>query len=249
MFICQSNLNHANLGLIIMRLYIIRHADPDYENNTLTSAGHHEAKALARRLSGYGLDKIYSSPIPRAHMTAQYTAELVKIEPIVQDWLIEIPGWEIDEIDGAPAWDIPGEIFREKQPFATHETWQQLPYLHEDRFSSYWEQFKANSDNFVEHLGYKREGGRYRQVEPNRQKIAIFCHNGTALAWLAHLLEIPLPSVWGSFWHAPSAVSTVLFEERSDTWAVPRCLSVGDVSHLYEARLPIQPRGMRGNYY
>jgi probable phosphoglycerate mutase len=39
-----------------------------------------------------------------------------------------------------------------------------------------------------------------------------------------------------------------LFEERSSEWAIPRALTVGDVSHLYEARLPVQPRGIRGNY-
>jgi broad specificity phosphatase PhoE len=234
---------------MLVRLYIIRHADPDYENDTLTPAGQHEAIALSRRLSGYNIDYIYSSPITRAKLTAKYTAELCKIDPIFEDWLIEIPGWEIEELDGIPAWDIPGEKFREKQPFATHETWQQLPFLDEERFSSYWAQFKQNSDAFIERHGYKREGGRYRQVEPNRDQIAVFCHNGTALAWLAHLLEIPLPMVWSSFWHAPSTVSTVIFEERSATWAVPRCLSVGDTPHLYEARLPIQPRGIRGNYY
>lgn len=30
-----------------MRLYIIRHADPDYPNNTITPEGHLEAQALA----------------------------------------------------------------------------------------------------------------------------------------------------------------------------------------------------------
>ncbi len=29
-----------------MRLYIIRHADPDYPNNTITPEGHLEAQAL-----------------------------------------------------------------------------------------------------------------------------------------------------------------------------------------------------------
>ena len=231
-----------------MRLYIVRHADPDYENQTLTPAGHQEADALARRLAGYDIDYIYSSPIVRAKLTAQYTVNLCKIDPIIEDWLIEIPGWEIDELDGIPAWDIPGEILREKMPFATHETWQQLPYLDGDRFSSYWENFKQHSDIFIEKHGYKREAGRYRQIRSNDDQIVVFCHNGTALAWLAHLLEIPLPMIWASFWHAPSAVSTVLFEERSQTFAVPRCLSVGDTSHLFEARLPIQPRGIRGNY-
>jgi len=29
-----------------MRIYIIRHADPDYENDTLTSVGHREGVSL-----------------------------------------------------------------------------------------------------------------------------------------------------------------------------------------------------------
>ncbi len=49
-----------------MRLYLIRHADPDYENDKLTPAGELEAAALARRLAAYHLDAIYSSPMPRA---------------------------------------------------------------------------------------------------------------------------------------------------------------------------------------
>jgi probable phosphoglycerate mutase len=36
-------------------------------------------------------------------------------------------------------------------------------------------------------------------------------------------------------------------DERSAHWAVPRCVGVGDVSHLYEAGLPVQPRGIVGN--
>jgi broad specificity phosphatase PhoE len=232
--------------LIHMRLYIIRHADPDYENHTLTPAGHQEASALARRLAGHGLDFIYTSPLPRAVTTARYTADLMKIEPVCEDWLIEIPGWGIDEL-GFPAWDIPGETLRAKQPFATHETWQELPYLDEERFSTYFDDLRNHTDNLISRHGYDRYGGRYRCTEPNRHQIAIFCHNGTALALLAHFLEIPLPMVWSGFWHAPSAVSTILFEERSETWAVPRCLNVGDVSHLYQARLPVQPRGLRGN--
>jgi probable phosphoglycerate mutase len=42
-------------------------------------------------------------------------------------------------------------------------------------------------------------------------------------------------------------VTTVLFDERSSEWAVPRCLGVGDVSHLYAEGLPVQPRGLLSN--
>ena len=34
-----------------MRLYIIRHADPDYKNDTITVFGHKDAQALAKRLA------------------------------------------------------------------------------------------------------------------------------------------------------------------------------------------------------
>ncbi|MGN6699643.1 MAG: histidine phosphatase family protein, partial [Thermomicrobiales bacterium] len=81
-----------------------------------------------------------------------------------------------------------------------------------------------------------------------RDRIAVFCHNGSAQTWLAHLLAIPLTLFWSSFWLAPSSVTTVLFDERSTDWAVPRCLSVGDLSHLYAAGLPAQPKGILANF-
>ncbi|MCA1595762.1 MAG: histidine phosphatase family protein, partial [Chloroflexi bacterium] len=58
-----------------MRLYIIRHADPDYPNNTITEDGHKEARALADRLAAEKLDRIYCSPMGRAIDTARYTAD------------------------------------------------------------------------------------------------------------------------------------------------------------------------------
>ena len=36
-----------------MRIYIIRHADPDYDNDTLTSVGHRKAVALAEKLADF----------------------------------------------------------------------------------------------------------------------------------------------------------------------------------------------------
>lgn len=84
-------------------------------------------------------------------------------------------------------------------------------------------------------------------LQPNRAKIAVFCHGGLGLTWLAHLLEIPLPLVWSGFWLPPSSVTTVLFDERSPQWAVPRVVGLGDVSHLYEAGLPVQPSGIKAN--
>jgi hypothetical protein len=76
----------------------------------------------------------------------------------------------------------------------------------------------------------------------------VFCHGGFGLTWLAHLLALLLPLVWSGFWLPPSSVTTMLFDERSPEWAVPRCIGLGDVSHLYAAGLQVQARGIMANF-
>lgn len=73
-----------------MRLYIIRHADPDYPNNTITPEGHLEAQALAKRLSSHGLDRIYASPLGRALDTMRYTADSLGMTHEVEHWTQEL---------------------------------------------------------------------------------------------------------------------------------------------------------------
>ncbi|MBK8026741.1 MAG: histidine phosphatase family protein [Chloroflexi bacterium] len=235
-----------------MRLYIIRHADPDYPNNTLTAAGHMEAAALARRLAGHGLDYIAASPIARAQITAQYTADLLKLPVETHDWLIEVAGWgtDPDPIDSGfiPAWDIPGERLRANAAYHSWSTWDSTEPLHLPIYRDTVSQFRDAADAFLAGHGCVREDVNYRIAADNDTQIAAFCHNGTALLWVSLLLHIPPPLVWCSFWHAPSAVTTILFERRSAHLAAPRALSVGDTAHLYDARLPVQPRGIRGNY-
>ena len=60
--------------------------------------------------------------------------------------------------------------------------------------------------------------------------------------------QVGTAAPWNSFWLAPTSVTTVLFDQRSPEWAVPRCLAVGDTSHLHKAGLPILPRGIIANY-
>lgn len=231
-----------------MRLYIIRHADPDYERHTITPAGHLEAQALARRLARQGVDAIYSSPFPRALETMHYTAAAVGVTPEVLDWTAELLDFRIDSTWGAAfAWDLAGEIVRGCDPLPDHANWHQTAPLDAPVLREKFTTLRQDSDAFLAQHGYQREGGRYRCLAPNRRQIAVFCHNGLGLTWLAHLLEIPLSLVWSGFWLAPSSVTTILFDERSPDWAVPRCVGLGDVSHLYAEGLPVQPRGLLAN--
>src|SRR5215208_4169192 len=70
----------------VVRIYLIRHADPDYPNNTITPAGHIEARALAEHLVDAEIDEIYASPVNRAGLTAGYIAERLKLPVTVEPW-------------------------------------------------------------------------------------------------------------------------------------------------------------------
>ena len=61
-----------------MLFFYIRHGDPIYVPDSLTPLGERQADALAKRLSMYGVDKIYSSSSNRAILTSKPTCELVK---------------------------------------------------------------------------------------------------------------------------------------------------------------------------
>lgn len=130
-----------------------------------------------------------------------------------------------------------------------HITWMNQEFLARTKAAEIFENIRKKSDEFLKELGYERIGGRYRIIKRNSDKVAVFCHNGFGLTWLAHLLEIPLSLMWTGFWLAPTSVTVVLFDERSDEWAVPRCLHLGDVSHLYHAGLEVKPRGIIANFY
>ena len=233
-----------------MRLYIIRHADPDYANRTITPQGHLEAEALADRLASQGLDRIYSSPLGRAIHTAQYTADQLDMDYQIEDWIQEASLMLEDPSKGQVcAWDLDGEMIRGEIPVTTYQDWYHQSPFDSPMFRQYFHSLVQESDRFLANHGYVREDRRYRIVESNQQQIALFCHGGFGLIWIAHLLEIPIPMMWSSFFLAPSSVTTILFDERSDQWAVPRCIGLADVSHLYQAGLPVQPSGIKANFY
>lgn len=232
-----------------MRLFIIRHADPDYPNNTITPAGHLEAQALSVRMKKIGLDHIYSSPLGRAIDTMRYTADAVGLTPAIEEWTAELGQCRVktDRWGELCVWDTPGELIRQTVAEVQAANWHGHGLFSDPLFRQTFDKVQADSDAFLLRHGYQREGGRYRIVRANRDRVAVFCHGGFGLWWLAHLLELPLPLVFSGFHLPPSSVTTVLFDERSEHFAVPRVTALGDTSHLYAAGLPIQPAGIKAN--
>lgn len=229
-----------------MRLYIIRHAEPDYARNTITPAGHLEAKALAERLRGEGLTHLFASPLGRALDTMGYTAKVTGLGHEVLDWTqeidvrVDLPGFK------GSVWNIHPEIL--KPILAKEPDIRRLPAVLEiPALKEILARVHRESDAFFARFGYEREGGLYRIREPNRSRLAFFCHGGFGLNFLSHLLNIPLALMYTNFVLPTSSVTTVLFDERSPHYAAPRLLGVGDLSHLHAANLPMSPMGIVGN--
>jgi broad specificity phosphatase PhoE len=250
-----------------MKLYIIRHADPDYPNGTITAKGHKEAQALAGIMDRLEPTHLYSSPLGRARHTADYTVKATGLPLGIEDWTREIEGYTVaqEEPYGLHmVWDYhPQHIKALQQDKAangralTQEDWLTTYPYQPIGYDQVINAVAENSDKFLARHGMVREGHVYRIVESGfggsgtlsvrSQKIAVFCHGGFGLTWLAHLLQIPFPLVYSNFYLWPSSVTTLLFDERVPGIATPRCIGLGDISHLAVAGLPPQPRGLVAN--
>ena len=72
-----------------MKLLLIRHGDPDYENDCLTPTGKREAELLAGRIAPLPIKDYYVSTMGRAMETAAPTLRKAGREAVACDWLRE----------------------------------------------------------------------------------------------------------------------------------------------------------------
>ncbi len=231
-----------------MQIWIIRHAEPD-KDGQLTPQGHREAQALARRLQALKPDLIYTSPLARARDTMRYSAQALGLAYHVEDWLQERAHWLIDQegLGRSTWWDIHGHTLRQLGPALAGDAWRGVAPFNQGGFLREYDELCAASDGFLARHGYVRQGPVYRVTQANRLKIAVFCHGGFGLTWLAHLLMIPLPLLWAGFNLAPSSLTTVLLDERNADVATPRVLNLSDLSHLYADGVPRSFHGVKAN--
>ncbi len=235
-----------------MRIYIIRHADPDYTKDTLTPAGHEQAQILAQYLQTLKIQAIYASPLGRTQMTARYTAGLLDLPIQTEEWMRELEGVWIKDLNQSCAEIIPLHKPLEQSMSEAREN-QQLyqpdPCLMEENMGL----IRQGSDafmlrhGFLRQVDFHRSGSIYRVLQENRTAIAVFTHMGVGLVWLAHLLDIPLPMMWSGFFLHPASITTVLMDERQPGYAVPRCIGLGDISHLCQAGISPRPVGIFAN--
>lgn len=217
-----------------MKLLIIRHGDPDYAIDSLTERGEREAALLARRLDRNPPDYAYVSPLGRARRTAEIALAHTGIQPVTCDWLQEFnsPVRRTDT-DATIAWDLLPAYYAEHKDCLDGPAWLTHPLFAGSRIAEAYRAVGEGLDGLLSRHGYRHRGAVFEAVEPSCDTVALFCHFGVECVLLSHLLGIsPYPFFQG-FCALPTSVTTLVTEERRQGTASFRCLSFGDLSHLY----------------
>ncbi|MCR4879858.1 MAG: histidine phosphatase family protein [Bacilli bacterium] len=223
-----------------MKIVIIRHAEPDYENDTLTTKGFREASILGEYYKNTKKDVIYSSPLPRAKYTAEALANGQEI--IIKDYLEEF--WHPIHIDGKQRhnWDfLPSEIERHPE-LITHEFLSSDIAQEADMKNLYDEVIKGFDETLKEH-GYERVGSYYKVNKHNDDTIVFVCHLGMMSLLMSRLSGIPYTQIAQYFFVAPTGVTIYTSEEREKGIAQFRCREFGNIDHLKRKNEPYSKFG------
>ena len=229
-----------------MLLFYIRHGDPIYNPDMLTPLGKRQAEALGKRLAVYGLDKIFVSSSERARQTAEPTAELLHIEPVVLDWLREGYAWQdltdLNE-NGHRTWleSIPRyrALFNSPAMRARGMAWTEDPVFEGTRVPAGIERIRGEAESLLAQFGYvhDRENCCFRVEKPSEERIAVFGHEGCGKAFLSSILDIPYPLFVLHCGLAHSGMSVIKFEDEGGV-CYPKLLQLSGDGHLYREGLP-----------
>ena len=234
-----------------MRILIIRHADPDYEADSLTSKGWREAELLTERLMRERVSRVYVSPLGRARATCSLYCERAGIEPKVMDWLTEF-NVTVDLPGGGKSltWNLQPAYWTAKSALYTHGWEQESPYR-ESGAPARFHEMSRGLDGLMLSEGYERTGGYFTRLAECPEKdetIALVCHQGAGQVVLSLLTGIPLPVFLHTFFLPTSSVSTAFMEcwNQQERAYIPRVISLGDLSHLYAGGEPVSFAGLIG---
>ena len=221
-----------------MRLIIIRHAEPDYEHDTITPKGRREAEILADHLSEIKADSVYVSPLGRARATAAPYLEKTGKTATVIDWLEEVPN-RIDRPDDDTkkniVWDWLPQDWTKEADFYDINKWAKDERLADGYVSEKYKEITDGFDSLLKDHGYVRKGNIYLAERANTDTLLFFCHFGLQCVLLSRLFNISPMILWHSVCAAPASITTVVTEERRKGIASFRMLSFGDASYLREA--------------
>ena len=219
-----------------MRILFIRHGEPDYDNDCLTSEGRIQADLLARRLVDEKIDEMWTSPYGRARETAAPTAEEKKMSVGTLDFMHEID-WE--RTDGNPLfadkdpWDFADEMAIAGLDPSTPD-WREHPYFKSNSVLDCIDYVEKGFDKWLEGYGYIRDGYYYNHTEEEAEHraVAIFSHGGSSSIAISHLLNLTFPHACSFFHMEFTSISVVRLSKEKGRCTLPALELFNDFSHL-----------------
>lgn len=148
-----------------MHLIFIRHADPDYENDSVTEKGRRELELLARRVSHLKAAEIFVSPMGRAQETAKACIQAMDcgspMEPlkaVTVPWLREFSYEITDAKTGKKRipWDwLPRDYFSEKK-YRSTDSFFKTASMKSGNIQSHYEEVCRGTDEILASYDYNR---------------------------------------------------------------------------------------------
>lgn len=226
-----------------MEILIVRHGDPDYEHDNLTEKGKREAILLAKKLSKMKIDEYYCSPLGRAKATAAYTLESVRKEAEELDWLHEFRGKvnrkSRNEVPGKDrsCWELMPEFWSDEEIYYTKDWYKtelmQSASTEDSKVELQYKYVIKEFEKFLEKHGYKREGGYFKVLNGNHDRIVFFCHYAIGAVLTSYLLGVSPMVFWNNAVALTTSITTFVTEEREKGNAAFRMMAYGDTGHLY----------------
>lgn len=231
-----------------MRIIFVRHGHPNYELDCLTELGHLHADAAANRLADEGIEAIYSSTCGRALETAGHTARKLGLNIVKCDFMREISWGSLDAqplaFHGHP-WDTVDHMVANDESILDHDWHENEPFKC-NKLVTDVEKIAVATDEWLETLGYKREGKYYRVcncttagykdtdavIGNTNRTIAAFGHGGASAAILSHIFNLPFPFVCSVMGPDYTGITVVSFPDDKDCLITPRFEIMNDARHI-----------------
>ena len=229
-----------------MLFFYVRHGDPIYDPDSLTPLGERQAEAVGKRLAVHGLDEIYASTSERAKLTAKPACEILKKEMQLLDYANEAHAWRemtMKKDDGKLTWICAHkqarQILSDPEVLALGHEWYTHPAFAEYDYKAGLDRVHAESTQFFHSLGYERiEGtGKFKVLEDNNKRVALFAHHGFGTLFLSDLLHVPYSTYCMHFDMTHTGVTVIEFKNE-DGICIPCIKTLSGISHLYHEGLP-----------
>jgi probable phosphoglycerate mutase len=217
-----------------MRLIIIRHADPNYEKDSLTPTGFKEADLLADYLLKEKIDYVYCSPLGRAKDTIKPYLEKSGKEAPILPWLEEFhPYVKHPTTKARVAWDFLPEELTDSRLFT--DEWHKAEIYKGTEVKKRYDEVVGAFDGLMRRHGYEIEGTHYKVLDSNHDTILLSCHFGVSCVLLSRLLHCSPVIFWQGAVMIPSAITRLHSEERREGIASFRMDLYGATPHLDKA--------------